>query len=120
IHYINADLHSAIGYHTNSYNPTSSHTIPLYLPDYELDFSTRFLDGNANPLPQPPSSIQLSYPNGTSSSVNPAGTYLLPGGTYSISTVTWKGINVATSYIAFNPKNGLAPVKLQIYDLTVT
>src|SRR5207244_6326053 len=120
IHYINADLHSAIGYHTNSYNPTSSHTIPLYLPDYELDFHTRFVGSNANPLPQPPSTIQLSYPNGTSSSVNPAGTYLLTGGTYSISTVTWKGINVATSPIAFNPKNGLAPVKLQIYDLTVT
>src|SRR6266705_1005825 len=104
---------------TTNYNPTSSLTIPLHLSVYSLDFSTRFLDGNANPLPQPPSAIQLAYPNGTSSTLDPSGAYLLPAGTYSISTVTWKGINVAASPITFNPKNGLTPVSLQIYDLTV-
>ncbi len=104
---------------TTNYNPTSSLTIPLHLSVYSLDFSTRFLDGNANPLPQPPSAIQLAYPNGTSSTLDPSGAYLLPAGTYSISSVTWKGINVAASPITFNPKNGLTPVSLQIYDLTV-
>ncbi len=104
---------------TTNYNPTSSLTIPLHLSVYSLDFSTRFVDGNANPLPQPPSAIQLAYPNGTSSTLDPSGAYLLPAGTYSISTVTWKGINVAASPITFNPKNGLTPVSLQIYDLTV-
>src|SRR6266704_3509679 len=104
---------------TTNYNPTSSLTIPLHLTVYSLDFSTRFLDGNANPLPQPPSAIQLAYPNGTSSTLDPSLAYLLPAGTYSISSVTWKGINVAASPITFNPKNGLTPVSLQIYDLTV-
>ena len=104
---------------TTNYNPTSSLTIPLHLSVYRLDFSTRFVDGNANPLPQPPSAIQLAYPNGTSSTLDPSGAYLLPAGTYSISTVTWKGINVAASPITFNPKNGLTPVSLQIYDLTI-
>ena len=104
---------------TTNYNPTSSLTIPLHLTVYSLDFNTRFLDGNANPLPQPPSAIQLAYPNGTSSTLDPSGAYLLPAGTYSISSVTWKGINVAASAITFNPKNGLTPVSLQIYDLTV-
>jgi len=104
---------------TTNYNPISSLTIPLHLTVYSLDFSTRFLDGNANPLPQPPSAIQLAYPNGTSSPLDPSGAYLLPAGTYSISSVTWKGINVAASPITFNPKSGLTPVSLQIYDLTV-
>ena len=104
---------------TSNYNPTSSLTIPLHLSVYSLDFSTRFLDGNANPLPQPPSAIQLAYPNGTSSTLDPSLAYLLPAGTYSISSVTWKGINVAASPITFNPKNGMTPVSLQIYDLTV-
>ncbi|OLE90877.1 MAG: hypothetical protein AUF79_08035 [Crenarchaeota archaeon 13_1_20CM_2_51_8] len=104
---------------TTNYNPTSSLTIPLHLTVYSLDFSTRFLDGNANTLPQPPSAIQLAYPNGTSSTLDPSGSYLLPAGTYSISSVTWKGINVAASPITFNPKNGLTPISLQIYDLTV-
>src|SRR6266571_1552858 len=104
---------------TTNYNPTSSLTIPLHLSVYGLDFSTRFLDGTLNLLPQPPSAIQLAYPNGTSSTLDPSGAYLLPAGTYSISTVTWKGINVAASPITFNPKNGLTPISLQIYDLTV-
>ena len=104
---------------TTNYNPSSSLTIPLHLSVYRLDFSTRFLDGNVNPLPQPPSVIQLAYPNGTSSALDPSGAYLLPAGTYSISSVTWEGINVAASPITFNPKNGLTPVSLQIYDLTV-
>jgi len=104
---------------TSNYNPTSSLTIPLHLTVYSLDFSTRFLDGNANPLPQPPSAIQLAYPNGTSSTLDPSGIYLLPAGTYSISSITWKGVNVAASSVTFNPKNGLTPVSLQIYDLTV-
>src|SRR5437879_6053334 len=104
---------------TTNYNPTSSLTIPLHLTVYSLDFSTRFLDGNANPLPQPPSAIQLAYPNGTSSTLDPSLAYLLPAGTYSISSVTWKGINVAASPITFNPKNGLAPVALQVYDMTL-
>src|SRR6266487_2356385 len=97
---------------TTNYNPTSTLTIPLHLSVYSLDFSTRFLDGTLNLLPQPPSVIQLAYPNGTSSTLDPSGAY-------SISTVTWKGINVAASPITFNPKNGLTPVSLQIYDLTV-
>jgi len=104
---------------TTNYNPTSSLTIPLHLSVYSLGFTTRFLDGNLNPLPQPPSAIQLAYPNGTSSTLDPSGAYLLPAGTYSISSVTWKGVNVAASAITFNPKNGLTPVSLQIYDLTV-
>src|SRR5207247_1472011 len=89
---------------TTNYNPSSSLTIPLHLSVYRLDFSTRFLDGNVNPLPQPPSVIQLAYPNGTSSALDPSGAYLLPAGTYSISSVTWEGINVAASPITFNPK----------------
>src|SRR6266516_4099780 len=97
---------------TTNYNPTSTLTIPLHLSVYGLDFSTRFLDGTLNLLPQPPSVIQLAYPNGTSSTLDPSGAYLLPAGTYSISTVTWKGINVAASPITFNPKNGLTPVSL--------
>ena len=104
---------------TANYNPKSSLTTPLYLSVYHLDFSTRFLDGNANPLPQPPSAIQLAYPNGTSSSLSPLVPYLLPAGTYSISSVSWKGVNVASSPITFNPKNGFVPVSLQIYDLTI-
>src|SRR5437899_10840033 len=100
-------------------NPTSSISILLHLSVYSLDVSTRFLDVNATPLPQPPSGIQLAYPNGTSSTLDPSGAYLLPAGTYSISSVTWKGINVAASPITFNPKNGLTPDSLQIYDLTV-
>src|SRR2546427_2862856 len=104
---------------TTNYNPTSSLTILLHLSVYSLDFSTPFLDGNANTLQQPPSAIQLAYPNGTSSTLDPSGAYLLPAGTYSISSVTWKGINVAASHITFNPKNGLAPVALQVYDMTL-
>src|SRR5438445_3376198 len=104
---------------TTNYNPTSSLTIPLHLSVYSLGFTTRFLDGDLNPLPQPPSAIQLAYPNGTSSTLDPSGAYLLPAGTYSISSVTWKGVSVAASAITFNPKNGLTPVSLQIYDLTV-
>src|SRR2546422_1007534 len=100
--------------------PSSPLPIPLSPSIYQLDLSNKFMDGNANQLPQPPSTIQLSYPNGTIGSLNPGGTYLLPAGTYSISTVTWRGVNVAASSIPFNPRNGLAPVKLQIYDLTVT
>ena len=117
---INAYLQGTIVNQTAPYTPSSSLTIPLYLSVYQLDFSNKFMDGNANQLPQPPSTIQLSYPNGTIGSLNPGGTYLLPAGTYSISTVTWRGVNVAASSIPFNPRNGLAPVKLQIYDLTVT
>src|SRR6266566_3125779 len=116
---IKAYWQGSLANQTTNYNPTSSLTIPLHLSVYSLDFSTRFLDGNVNPLPQPPSAIQLAYPNGTSSALDPSGMYLLPAGTYSISTVTWKGINVAASPITFNPKNGLTPVSLQIYDLTV-
>jgi KaiC/GvpD/RAD55 family RecA-like ATPase len=104
---------------TTNYNPTSSLTIPLYLSVYRLDFSTRFLDGSANTLPQPPAAIQLAFPNGTSAALDPSRAYLLPAGTYSISSVTWKGINVAVSSITFNPKIGLTPVSLQIYDLTI-
>ena len=102
-----------------SFFPRSSLTISLHLSIYTVDFSKVFQDGNGIPLPQPPSSIQLSYPNGTSASLVPTGAYLLPGGTYSISTVTWKGVNVAPSPNTFNPMNGLSPVSLQIYDLTV-
>jgi KaiC/GvpD/RAD55 family RecA-like ATPase len=104
---------------TLSYVPRASRTIILHLSVYQVDFSTMFKDGNGNPLPQPPSDIQLSYPNGTSASLVPTGAYLLPAGTYSISTVTWMGVNVAASSITFNPMNGLSPVNLQIYDLTV-
>src|SRR3989442_12224046 len=63
---------------TTSYNPTSSLTTPLYLSVYRLDFSARFLDEGSNPLRQPPSAIQLAYPNGTSSALDPPGEYLLP------------------------------------------
>ena len=102
-----------------SFFPRSSLTITLHLSIYQVDFSKVFQDGNGNPLPHPPSSIQLSYPNGTSTSLVPTGAYLLPGGTYSISTVTWMGVSVAPSPNTFNPMNGLSPVSLQIYDLTV-
>src|SRR5438445_4863496 len=115
-----AYLQGTVVNQTAPFTPSSSLTIPLYLSVYQLDFSNKFMDGNANQLPQPPSTIQLSYPNGTIGNLNPGGTYLLPAGTYSISTVTWRGVNVAASSIPFNPRNGLAPVKLQIYDLTVT
>src|SRR5438445_7145766 len=114
-----AYLQGTVVNQTAPFTPSSSLTIPLYLSVYQLDFSNKFMDGNANQLPQPPSTIQLSYPNGTIGSLNPAGTYLLPAGTYSISTVTWRGVNVAPSSIPFNPKNGFGSVNLQIYDLTV-
>jgi len=114
-----AYLQGTIVNQTAPFTPSSSLTIPLYLSVYQLDFSNKFMDGKANQLPQPPSTIQLSYPNGTIGSLDPAGTYLLPAGTYSISTVTWRGVNVAASSIPFNPKNGFGSVNLQIYDLTV-
>jgi KaiC/GvpD/RAD55 family RecA-like ATPase len=117
---IRAYLQGTIVNQTAPYTPTSSLTIPLYLSVYQLDLSNKFLDGNSNPLPQSPSSVQLSYPNGTLGILNPAGTYLLPAGTYAISGVIWKGVNVAASSITFNPRNGLAPVSLQIYELTVS
>lgn len=105
---------------TTAYIPISSLTTTLHLSVYQFDFTKLFLDGNAKPLPQPPSSIQIAYPNGTTASLNPSGTYVLPAGTYSISSVTWKGVNVAPSPITFNPKNGIQPITLQIYDLTLT
>lgn len=105
---------------TTAYNPTSSLTTTLHLSAYQLDFSKVFLDGNGQPLPQSPSAMQMAYPNGTTSNLNPSGTYLLPAGTFSISSVMWKGVNVAASSITFNPKNGLSRVNLQIYDLTLT
>lgn len=104
---------------TSPYLPRSSLTILLHLSVYQVDFSKMFYDGNGNPLPHPPSSIQLSYPNGTSASLVPTGVYLLPGGTYDISTVTWMGVSVAPSPNTFNPTNGLSPVNIQVYDLTV-
>ncbi len=116
---IKAFLQGSLVNQTTTYNPKSSLTTALYLSVYRTDFTTIFRDGNGNPLPQPPSSMQLAYPNGTSSSLSPSGAYILPGGTYSISTVNWKGVNVAASSIVFNPKNGLPPVNLQIYDLTI-
>src|SRR5207244_10833112 len=84
------------------------------------DVSNTLTICNSSQSPHPPTTIQLPYPNGTIASLSPGGTYLRPAGTYSISTVTWRGVNVAASSIPFNPRNGLAPVKLQIYDLTVT
>jgi len=104
---------------TSSYFPRSSLTITFHLSIYQVDFSRMFQDGNGNPLPHPPSSIQLSYPNGTSASLVPTAAYLLPGGTYYISTVTWMDVGVAPSPNTFNPMNGLSPVSLPIYDLTV-
>ncbi len=104
---------------TLSYTPRSSLNIPLMLSVYRVDFSAVFRDGNGKPLPQPPSSFQLAYPNGTVTSPSPTAAYMLPVGTYSISSVLWKGVDVTPPSSTFNPKSGLPVLNLQVYDLTI-
>lgn len=116
---IKASWQGSLVNQTLSYKPRSSLNIPLILSIYRVDFSSVFRDGNGKPLPQPPSSFQLAYPNGTVTSPSASSAYMLPVGTYSISSVLWKGVDVTPPSSTFNPKNGLPVLNLQVYDLTI-
>jgi len=110
------------GYQVNqtlSYAPGSSITQPLLLTVHQVDFNNVFHDGNGNLLPQPPSTFRLTYPNGTVTSQSGSAVNILPSGSYSISGVTWKGVDVTPGTVNFNPRNGSPVLNLGIFDATV-
>ena len=110
------------GYQVNqtiSYGPRSSLSLPLSLSVYRVDFSNVFRDGNGDLLPQPPATFRLAYPNGTVTSPGSSWVYLLPAGTYSITGVTWKGVDVTPTAVTFNPRNGVPVLNLQVFDATL-
>jgi hypothetical protein len=104
---------------TATYTPVSTTTLPLHLSVYETNFAQVFRDGNGNPLSQSPSAFQLSNPNGTITSPDPSGTYLLPAGSYTVSKVIWQNVDVTSMSPTFDPSRGNARLDLQVYDLTV-
>lgn len=110
------------GYQVNqtlSYTPGSSITQSLSLTVYRVDFNSVFRDGNGDLLTQPPTSFRLTYPNGTVASQTGSAVNILPSGTYSISGVTWKGVDVTPGTVNFNPRNGSPVLNLGIFDATV-
>jgi hypothetical protein len=104
---------------TATYTPVSTTTLLLHLSVYETNFVQVFRDGNGTPLSQSPSAFQLSNPNGTITSPDPSGTYLLPAGSYTVSKVIWQNVDVTPRSPTFDPSRGTARLNLQVYDLTV-
>ncbi len=110
------------GYQVNqtiSYIPISSLSLPLSLTVNRIDFNSVFRDGNGNLLPQSPSTFRLAHPNGTVTSQSGSAIYILPAGSYSISGVMWRGVDVTPATVSFNPRNGPPTFSLQIYDATL-
>ena len=84
-----------------------------------MDFSKAFTDGNGNSLPTFPSKFHLVNPDASYTEAEPSGIYSLPAGTYTVSDVTWKGVDVSPSTASFDPKYGTPTFRLRIYDLAV-
>ena len=104
---------------TAMYTPVYTTALPLHLSVYETNFAQVFRDGSGNLLSRPPSAFQLSNPNGTITSPDPSGTYLLPAGSFTVSKVIWQNIDVTPLSPTFDPSLGNALLNLQVYDLTV-
>ena len=104
---------------TATYTPVYTTALPLHLSVYETNFAQVLRDGSGNLLSQPPSAFQLSNPNGTITSPDPSGTYLLPAGSFTVSKVIWQNIDVTPLSPTFDPSLGNARLNLQVYDLTV-
>lgn len=102
-----------------SYTPVSSTVLALSLSVYQIDFNSIFRDGTGNLLPQPPSTFTLTYPNGTVTAQGGSPVYVLPAGNYSISGVTWRGVDVTPGVVTFNPRNGSPLLNLGIFDATI-
>src|SRR2546427_5600434 len=103
---------------TNLFRPTSIY-LSIAIPLYQVDFSKVFTDGNGNNLPTFPSKFHLVNPDASYMEADPSGIYSLPAGTYTVSDVTWKGVDVSPSTASFDPKYGTPTVKLRIYDLAL-
>jgi len=103
---------------TNLFRPTSIY-LSIAIPLYQVDFSKVFTDGNGNNLPTFPSKFHLVNPDASYMEADPSGIYSLPAGTYTVSDVTWKGVDVSPSTASFDPKYGTPTFKLRIYDLAI-
>ncbi|HZY47457.1 MAG TPA: ATPase domain-containing protein, partial [Candidatus Bathyarchaeia archaeon] len=93
----------------------------LRLSIYTVNFASAFRSGSGKLLSSEPSSFMLtSHVNGSTTSPSPSGNYLLPAGTYTISSVIWNGVDVTPSGgVSFNPRSGTPAIDLAVYNLTV-
>jgi len=103
---------------TNLFRPSSIY-LSIAIPLYQVDFSKAFTDGNGNTLPTVPSKFHLVNPDASYTEADPSGIYSLPAGTYTVSDVTWMGVDVSPSTASFDPKYGTPTIRLRIYDLAV-
>ncbi len=106
---------------TTTFGLTSPTNLVLRLSVYTINFATAFRSSNGKLLTSQPSSFLLtSQVNGSTTSPSPAGTYFLPAGSYTISSVIWNGVDVTPAAgVSFNPRSGTPLIDLSIYNLTV-